>query len=117
MKDIEGRKDWDNVEESKDDLDNLKSYIDANRHSVEIEAVRYGILNVIEDVKACRDQNIRALLYDLEKCNKLCIEFLTFWKVKAVKIEQYIERLTQEVSDEPSKTDEFNSKNTKETQQ
>ena len=102
MRNIHGLKDWDKNEDCKNELDYLRTYIDANRRAVEIGAVRHGILNVIEDIKACQDQNIRALLYDLERCNKLCVDFLTFWQLKGRKIEEYIEKLTQ-VSDEPSK--------------
>lgn len=109
MRNIHGLKDWDKNEDCKNELDYLRTYIDANRRAVEIEAVRHGILNIIEDIKACQDQNIRALLYDLERCNKLCVDFLTFWQLKGRKIEEYMEKLTQEVSDEPSEDKESNS--------
>lgn len=88
----------------KDPKEILTQYIEANRAEVEIQAVRHALLSTIQDVKACRDQNIRALLYDLERCEELTLKFLTYWQVKSNKIESYMEFLTQEAINEAPNT-------------
>ncbi|HLT41923.1 MAG TPA: hypothetical protein VKZ95_04395 [Sphingobacteriaceae bacterium] len=66
----------------------LKEYIESCEVGTEIEAIRYQVLDLINSVKSCSDQNIRALLFDLERCESLCVEFSAFWLVKRRAIEK-----------------------------